>query len=737
MEITNHINRQQNLNTLKNKDRKFLNHPVVNNNFSDSVSFTGFGLKNLNPKNYKKVDRYVDYIIGHSSSMLGVSGDEIKRTLSFATPVQKKFFAYMADAYNSKNFYLPKEKRDNPMLVFDMFKNVKNPTAEHCDFVSNSNFNITQMHKVMESLKYKSNSIRKFHVIANDLTNIKDKSKEQVLTILDSKNKDDIINNYKTYRTYFKRHFNDKEMVANLDKQIENGTFDAVLENKKYSLEKYAGLFGFKEIIDVDKLAPYSTKESNTILDLLDNRLSPARLKDKSDYKKNLEEIYMSTNKDNFQARFNYLRTYSHTNGAHEYKKEEMSDINKLFKIMDENPKKAKFISDIAIPHSNIVGAGEYIKVLDSLDDKKLELYTDNIRYIFASKTDNPAEKAIRLCRKQPDTSFGKFMKGVKSYISKIGKKENIPARELKGYRRSILLSYKSVQVPKEQRPLTINDPTPNVPAVIYNHPVFAQKPYTPVIVPKLADITGAKNTFKFNISKPVVTEEKVVKDSVTPNLPAVIYNNSFIKTPVTQEVNKEITPVVRETVNKSVAPQENIEIIKKGIFVNKVAKQPSAKKLAIISDINNIIEKKLGKTTYADQVKGYENKATKMRAGMLPEIFASIKETRAQKRAAGTFNKHKSESNADALELFQKIKGNNKRLVNYMLKVRNADGTRMYTVRDIVGKINETEATIRTAKKSATKDAPFMAKDAKAIYDGILNDQIAQHGKLPRAKKA
>ena len=198
MEITNHINRQQNLNTLKNKDRKFLNHPVVNNNFSDSVSFTGFGLKNLNHKNYKKVDGYVDYIIGHSSNMLGVSGDEIKRTLSFATPVQKKFFACMADAYNSKNFYLPKEKKDNPMLVFDMFKNVENPTAEHCDFVSNSNFNITQMHKVMESLKYKSNSIRKFHVIANDLTNNKARSKEQVLTVLDSKNKDDFINNKKT-----------------------------------------------------------------------------------------------------------------------------------------------------------------------------------------------------------------------------------------------------------------------------------------------------------------------------------------------------------------------------------------------------------------------------------------------------------------------------------------------------------------------------------------------------------
>ena len=734
MEITNHINRQQNLNIVRTNGQKVVSSPMLKNNSSDTVSFKGFGLKNLNPKNYQKVDGYINYIIGHSSSMLGVNGDEIKRTLSFATPVQKKFFAYMTDAYNSKNFHLPKEKRDNPMLVFDMFKHVENPTAEHCDFVSNSNFNITQMHKVMESLDYKSSSIRKFNVIANDLTNINEETKEKVLTILDSKNKDEIINNYKTYRTYFKRHFNDKEMVVNLDKQIENGTFDAVLENKKYSLEKRANLLGFEEIIDVDKLAPYSTKESNTILELLNDRLNPLKLQDKSDYKKNVEEIYMSTNKDNFKARFDYLRTYLRTSGVHEYKKEEMSDINKLFKMMDENPNKAKFISDISVRHSNVVGAGEYIKVIDSLDDKKLDLYADNIRYIFASKTDNPAEKAIRLCRKQPDTSFGKFMKGVKSYILKIGKKENVSAREIKGHRRYLVRAYKSVDVPKDQRPLTIDDPTPNVPAVIYNHPVFAQKPYTPVIVPKLADITGAKNTFKFNISKPVVTEEKVVKDSVTPNLPAVIYNNSFIKSPVTQEVNKEIAPVVRETVNKSVAPQENNEIIKKGVFVNKIAKQPSAKKLQVISDVNNIIEKKLGKNVLDDQSKTYASKATKMRLGILPEIFESIKDTRAQKRAAGIFKKHSAESNKDALELYQLINGKNKRLVNYMLKVRDAEGNRIYSVKDIIATVGETEKSIRLSKLSKeTKKTP---EEVKTMYNIMLENQIAEHGKLPRSKK-
>ena len=71
------------------------------------------------------------------------------------------------------------------------------------------------------------------------------------------------------------------------------------------------------------------------------------------------------------------------------------------------------------------------------------------------------------------------------------------------------------------------------------------------------------------------------------------------------------------------------------------------------------------------------------------------------------------------------------------MLKVRNEDGTRMYTVRDIIGKINETEAAIRTAKKSAPKDAPFMAKDAKALYNNVLEEQVFQHGALPRTKKA
>ena len=47
----------------------------------------------------------------------------------------------------------------------------------------------------------------------------------------------------------------------------------------------------------------------------------------------------------------------------------------------------------------------------------------------------------------------------------------------------------------------------------------------------------------------------------------------------------------------------------------------------------------------------------------MLPEIFASIKETRATERQLGVFNKRKSVKNEDALGLYKKINGKNNKI--------------------------------------------------------------------------
>ncbi len=116
----------------------------------------------------------------------------------------------------------------------------------------------------------------------------------------------------------------------------------------------------------------------------------------------------------------------------------------------------------------------------------------------------------------------------------------------------------------------------------------------------------------------------------------------------------------------------------------------------------------------------------------MLPEIFASIKETRAADRAAGKMKSNSS--NKDALALYERINGKNKKLVNYMLKKRNVDGTRMFEVKDIIATLDKAEAKIATNKKAAPKT--YKANDVKEYYNHLFDSKVQQYGKIQKSKK-
>ena len=115
----------------------------------------------------------------------------------------------------------------------------------------------------------------------------------------------------------------------------------------------------------------------------------------------------------------------------------------------------------------------------------------------------------------------------------------------------------------------------------------------------------------------------------------------------------------------------------------------------------------------------------------MLPEIFASIADTRKVDRMIGK-NKNQS-SNKDVLTLYSKINGQNKKFVNYMLKKRNADNSRMFEVRDIIAILDKAENKIANNKKL---NSDYRAKDAKAYYNHLFDVKVEQYGKLQRAKK-
>ena len=180
---------------------------------------------------------------------------------------------------------------------------------------------------------------------------------------------------------------------------------------------------------------------------------------------------------------------------------------------------------------------------------------------------------------------------------------------------------------------------------------------------------------------------------------------------------------------SKSIAP-EQIEVsteapVKTIQLVRTVKESPKTRKLHVISDINEIIKKKLHAKTFEKQQDSYSQNATKIRLKLLPEIFNSVKETRKADRAMGIKSKS---SNKDVLKLYNRINGKTRKLVRYMLLKRNVDGSRMFEVSDIIAFLDKAEAEVMRAK---AKNSNIKAPEVKAYYEHLYQSQIEQYGKL------
>ena len=155
------------------------------------------------------------------------------------------------------------------------------------------------------------------------------------------------------------------------------------------------------------------------------------------------------------------------------------------------------------------------------------------------------------------------------------------------------------------------------------------------------------------------------------------------------------------------------------------------AKKLKIKNDVNEIIKQKLGQKTYNQQLRDYTIGAKIMRLKLLPVIFDSIKDTRKMQKLSG---KRPSVENRDAINLYSRITGRNKKLVNYMLKQTDSSGKKIFDIKDIIKEIDSTEQRIINLKMAKKKE--FKAADAKAIYQHEFEKLLTEHGKLKRKRK-
>ena len=161
--------------------------------------------------------------------------------------------------------------------------------------------------------------------------------------------------------------------------------------------------------------------------------------------------------------------------------------------------------------------------------------------------------------------------------------------------------------------------------------------------------------------------------------------------------------------------------------LVSSLKLSPKARKLTVIKDINDVITKELSSKTLQKQSEAYKAGATSMRLKLLPEIFASIKETRRTDLSVGKRKGYPISS--DALSLYSRINGKNRKLVRYLLTKRNADNSRMFEVKDIVAIINNAENKI--------KQNNYSPAEAKKYYEKLYQANLQMYGKPNLRKKS
>lgn len=644
---------------------------------SQNVSFTGMDnlAKSLRKMMLsKQAKKEFKEMTGWAADVLGKDAQDVQKKLNGNTKRKTDFYALMVEKYNRTNFYAEVGKKENPELIDKIFDIVEKPSDEHFRFVDSINLPFAETKTVFEKLENNPKKINIAGTIYNDISGIRvnhrdagntERTKRIFMDMINSPNREEYLANYESYKPHIHHNAEDENVIKLLDEKISAKSYDKKNANNINEVNRL-----FTSLVEVGKfnraeLTSHYSKEANELVKTLDARIAIRHGVSNKDAD-SLAEIYKTTTKDNAVARGKFIESNYYFGAQRDkYDENEISNIGKVFKMMDEDPNMMKFINKLNKNGRGFGKAESYLKLADQVGTKVLNRDADVIGETIGMNRYHSYESVVEHYEQKPKSIFGRAMDSLKGLFK------------------------------KKEEPVDNN---------IY---------WTGEDLAKMEKVAAEQDAEKMKKSVDNITENVSIKPTMIDTM---------------SKVASVDTSVVKPQVEKRVVKHRSF-------FKPYVPKQPSAKKLVVINDVNNIIENKLGKNVYADQSRVYANKATKMRLNMLPEIFDSIKETRAAARKNGTFNKRTTEKNEDALDLYQRINGKNKRLVNYMLKVRNEDGTRKYTVKDIVNTLSETSKTVRQEKMAAPKDRPFRAKDEKAMYDILADEQIAKYGKLHQAK--
>ena len=668
----------------------------INRYNNRNIQFKGFSFARASRLEFLKSNANV------TSNILSQDARDIFRLTRNASDKKISFFKILTDRYNKDNFYRPNDIKEDSGFVNKIYKAVKTPNEMHSDLVSHYEGTLSSLYRVFDGIKDKTKRLDFAQKVNREILSTEaDSYKNMLPELLESPNSSEYVKNYEKYKAYLKLNRTNPDVVRNLDKMVADGTYN---QGKYESIRKYLRIKSKFHLPETENFnsqiyADNYTQEGGKLLDYFTSHfyISTAMLKNGGD--KDLLDIYKTTTAENLKVRKGLIKNYSNSIISQHASEEQMAQLTELKKVFDkiDNDEYAmKFVKTITENPVYTLKLSEINNILDNVPTLKLGIFSSNARNIIRQTNSN---NQIETLLNEIENPFfeTKFAAESRKKAEEYGF-----ASKTHFWDRFLKRLINRIQIMQYQR---------------------------------LSEKAGNSESAKEFIANPLKNPQSL-EESKQAAVKKIIDQAEAEKTsPLSEKtVLQEVDSLINSIKETPKAAEDTLQTAEQETAQAPVLTKTQvrqAKKQDLIKNIFDVVSSKLGAKTYIQQKDLFGANATKMRLSMLPEIFGSIADTRNVDRAIG--KKRINSSNKDALELYLLLNGNNKKYVNYLLKKRNADNTRMFEVKDIISMVKKAEAKIQQEKKV---NPQYRARDARKYYNHLYESKIQQYGKLTRAKK-
>lgn len=295
--------------------------------------------------------------------------------VEFTKDVTKKkdaFMSSMLHKYERVNFYKKAEEKEDLSYINNIYTYVKNPHKEHFRLVEH----LGDSFKILERIFVASNNKKEALRFAIDiqkqvLNQNKNARKELVPELLESPYHKKYVKNFDRIKSYLILNNDNPNAVKWLDNMTSRNIFSKEHFDKKLQKEKIKKLYPFNtstKILNPNTFCSiYSEPAENLMNKLCVNfYISPETLKNGND--KDVFNILKTTTSKNLNIRKFIMNSYiqSYKDNSSMVTNENISELNKLYNIIDKNEDAKSFVKK-SINNSNKISIKELNNVLTTM----------------------------------------------------------------------------------------------------------------------------------------------------------------------------------------------------------------------------------------------------------------------------------------------------------------------------------------------------------------------------------